>query len=265
MTILVTGATANIGRLVVDELLELGATDIRALTANPAKAQLPECVDVVEGYVGRPETLTRALAGVERMYLAPVVETAGAVTAMAREAGVEHIVDLAGGGWWRPVEEAVENSGVPWTHLGPGEFMWNTEIWADQIKTTGAVRDAFPEAANAPIAVEDIADVAARTLTEGGHIGRAYELTGPETLTRREMVRQIGEALGREIPFIEVSREEAIANLIPAMGDQAEWYVDIHAELIDAPQQANQLVEELTGRPAMTFAEWARRNTSLFQ
>ncbi|GGC64471.1 hypothetical protein IEU95_11350 [Hoyosella rhizosphaerae] len=86
----------------------------------------------------------------------------------------------------------------------------------------------------------------------------------PGTFDRRELVRQIGTALGRDIPFIEVSREEAIEQLTPAMGDQAEWYVDIDAEMVESPQQANRIVEELTGRPATTFAEWALRNAHRF-
>ena len=77
MTILVTGATGNVGRLVVDRLLAMGATGVRALTNDPEKAALPAEVEVVEGYIGRPQTVPAALGGVERMYLAPLPETAG--------------------------------------------------------------------------------------------------------------------------------------------------------------------------------------------
>jgi nucleoside-diphosphate-sugar epimerase len=74
MTILVTGATGSVGRLVVDHLLAAGATDVRALTNKPDKAALPAGVEVVKGYIGRPETLPAALEGVDRMYLAPLQE-----------------------------------------------------------------------------------------------------------------------------------------------------------------------------------------------
>ena len=74
MTILVTGATANIGRRIVDHLIDLGANDIRALTTNPAKAKLPDGVTPVTGYLGKPESLPAALSGVDRMYLAPLPE-----------------------------------------------------------------------------------------------------------------------------------------------------------------------------------------------
>lgn len=267
MTILVTGATGNVGRLVVDHLLAAGATDIRALTTNPAKAALPAEVEVVEGYLGRLETMPAALDGVDRMYLAPMPQTVRKVLALAREAGVERIVDMAGpeGNDWHVVEEAVEDSGIAWTHLEPGEFMANSLIWAEQIRTAGVVRDAHPDAANAPIDTDDIAAVAVTVLLEDGHVGSAYELTGPETLTRAEKVRLIGEALGRDVPYVELSREDAIEQLSPMMGEYAAWYLDGQAELLEHPQQAVPTVEEITGRPATTFAQWAVKHADEFR
>ncbi len=267
MTILVTGATGSVGRLVVDQLLARGASRVRALTTNPKKAALPPEVEVVVGYIGRPETLPAALEGVERMYLAPHPQTAREVAAMARAAGVAHIVDLAGpaSSWWYAVEEAVEASGVAWTHLEAGEFMSNTLIWAEQIRTTGIVRDAYPNAANAPIDPDDIAAVAAAVLLEDGHEGKAYELTGPETLTRAEMVRLIGAALGREIPFVELTHEQAIEQLTPIMGEYAAWYIEGWAELASHPQQAVPTVAQILRRPATTFAEWAVTHAAEFR
>jgi uncharacterized protein YbjT (DUF2867 family) len=265
--ILVTGATGNIGRLVVDELLAAGATRVRALTNNPRKAALPPQVDVVRGYLGRVDTLEGVFDGVEKMYLAPLEETVREVTTLAAKAGVRHIVDVSGpkDSWWAPVATAVEESGVPWTHLSPGEFMDNMLIWAEQIKATGRVRDGYPHAANAPIDLGDIAAVAARALLEDGHAGKEYLLTGPETLTRAEMVRHIGSALGREIPVVEVSHDEAVAVLEPAMGEFARWYVDGMRDFTEHPQQATRVVEEITGRPGTTFAQWARKKVDEFR
>ena len=132
MTILVTGATGNVGRLVVDELLALGVTDVRALTVDPAKADLPPEVEVVVGYLGKPSTLPAALDGVDRMYLAPLIRTNAEVCRMAASAGVRHIVDMAGakGDHWQEIEDGVEACGVPWTHLEPGEFMHHAPRWA---------------------------------------------------------------------------------------------------------------------------------------
>lgn len=267
MTILVTGATGNVGRLVVDRVLAAGATDVRALTNKPAKAALPPQVEVVRGYLGRPETVPVALAGVDRMYLAPVPETVDEVVGMAVEAGVRRIVDLSGEreGWWGGVRTAVEKSGLDWTHLAPGEFMLNSLIWADQIRSTGRVRDCDPRATNAPIALEDIADVATLALLDDSHVGEAYDLTGPEALSRPELVERIGTALGTEIPFVEVSRSAAIEQLTPSMGEYAEWYVNGRAELVDHPQAVSPTVERLLGRRGMTFAEWAVVNANEFR
>jgi uncharacterized protein YbjT (DUF2867 family) len=96
MTILVTGATGNIGRRVVDHLIDLGANDIRALTKNPAKANLPDGVTPVIGYLGDPESLRAALVGVNRMYLAPLPQTVNATLELVNAAGVEYVVALSG-------------------------------------------------------------------------------------------------------------------------------------------------------------------------
>jgi uncharacterized protein YbjT (DUF2867 family) len=265
--ILVTGATGNIGRLVVDELLKAGATQVRALTNHPEKAALPPEVEVVRGYLGRVETLPAAFEGVERMYLAPLESTVREVVALAAEAGVQYIVDVSGpkDSWWAPVATAVEESGVAWTHLGPGEFMDNRLMWAEQIRTIGQVRDGYPNAANAPIDLGDIAAVAATALLQDGHAGKEYELTGPETLTRAEMVRQIGVALGRDVPYVELSHDDAIAALEPSMGEFARWYIDGMRDLTEQPQQATTTVQEVTGRPGTTFAQWAAKNVGEFR
>ncbi|WP_053205305.1 NAD(P)H-binding protein [Jiangella muralis] len=267
MTLLVTGATGSVGRLVVDQLLTLGATDVRALVRNPAKATLPGGVEVATGYVGAPETLDGAFDGVDRMYLTSYTETAVEVLARAKKAGVQHVVSLSGEreSWWGSIVDDVEASGLAWTHLWPGEFMENSTIWADQIRTTSQVRDGYARSANAAIAMDDVAAVAAVALVRDGHVGQAYTLTGPETLTRAEKVALIGRALGRDVPYVELSRDDAVAALTPAMGEHAEWYVDGEKDLVDYPQQATGAVAELLGRPATTFAEWAVRNATLFR
>jgi uncharacterized protein YbjT (DUF2867 family) len=267
MRILVTGATGGVGRLVVDELLALGATDVRALTVNPAKADLPPQVEAVRGYLGRPETLPAALAGVDRMYLAPLVETNAEVCRLAAAAGVRRIVDLAGakGDHWQVIEDGVEECGVPFVHLEPGEFMANVGIWSAQIAAGEVVRDGYGSAANAPIAIEDIAAVAARCLLEDGHEGKSYELTGPESLTRRERVEQIGQALGRPLTYVDLPHDEFVAELAKVMGEYAAWYADGMRQLAGHPQAAVPTVAELTGRPGTTFAAWARDNADLFR
>jgi uncharacterized protein YbjT (DUF2867 family) len=265
--VLVTGATGNIGRMVVDELLARGADDVRALTVDPGRAALPPGVEVARGFLGRPETLPAAFAGVDVLYLAPHLPTVAEACRLAAAAGIGRIVDLSGpkGAHWQPVEDAVEATGVPFTHLEPGEFMANATLWARQIRAGDEVRDAYGEAVNAPVAQEDVAAVAAHVLLTEGHAGRSYPLTGPEALSRRQKVARIGEALGRELRYIELPHDEAVAEYRPELGDHAGWYFDGLDALARNPHPAVPTVAQLTGRPAMTYMEWARRHADLFR
>ena len=266
MTVLVTGATGNIGRKVVDRLIELGVPEIRALTANPAKAQLPDGVEVVTGFLGRPVTLSVALADVDRLYLAPYPPTLGITLEMIAAARVSYVVALSGGEHWQQHADAVAAAEVPAIQLGPGEFCENFAMWAPQIADTGTVREPYPDLVEAPIAMDDIARVAAALLAvpDDAHLGRMYELTGPEALTRARIAEQIGAGLGRPVRFETCSRAEARAVLAPSMGEQVDWYLDLLAAGLQRPQQANTLVAELTGTPAVSMAQWARRNAGLF-
>lgn len=278
MKILVTGATGNVGRLVVDELLRYGV-EVRALTNNPAKAALPAGVEVVEGYLGRLATMPAALEGVERMYLAPLPRTAREVVALAERAGVRRIVALSGSeadqeaagdpSTWHyyAVERAVEAAaGIEWTFLRAGEFMTNALGWAESIRAEGVVRAAYGEVAYAPIDLVDIAAVAAIALVEDGHDRKKYELTGPESLSKIERARIIGEAIGRAIRFEELTHAEARAEMIrQGYGEAADWLLDGDAQSVGHPQRPLPTVAEITGRPAGAFAQWAADNAAAFR
>ncbi|WP_102145410.1 SDR family oxidoreductase [Mycobacterium hubeiense] len=265
MSILVTGATGNIGRRIVDHLIDLGVSDIRALTTNPAKAKLPEGVTPITGYLGKPETLPAALDGVDRMYLAPFPPTLDVALDLIKRADVEYVVALSGGAHWQQHTDTIAASGITNTQLGPGEFLENFTIWAEQIKTTRTVREPYPDMVEAPISMDDIARVATALLVkpEESHYGQMYELTGPEALSRKQIAEQIGVGIGVEVTFEQCSREEAEAALRPIMGDETGWYLDLMAEA--EPQHANQLVAELTGTPAMSVAQWAAANAEMFR
>jgi uncharacterized protein YbjT (DUF2867 family) len=276
--VLVTGATGNVGRLVVDQLLGNGV-EIRALTNNPGKAALPSGVEVAEGYLGEVATMPAALEGVDRLYLAPLPKTAQAVVDLAVEAGVQRIVTLSSSGadgeaqgdpsawWFYAVERAVESApGIEWTHLRPGEFMLNALGWADSIRADGVVRAAYGAASYAPLDLTDIAAVAATALLQDGHHGKKYEMTGPESLSKFEKVRIIGEVLGREIRFVEISHAEAHAEMLQlGYGQAADWLLDGDAQMIGHPQPVLPTVPELLGRPSTTFAAWVRDHADAFR
>jgi uncharacterized protein YbjT (DUF2867 family) len=267
MTILVTGATGNIGRRVVDHLITLGAKDIRALTANPAKAALPDSVTAITGYLGRPESLRAALDGIERVYLAPLPETLDATLDLLKRAGVQYVVALSGSGDWQEHADKVTASELVNTQLGPGEFTDNFTIWAEQIKATRTVLDPYPAVVEAPITMNDIARVAATLLAEpnASHFGQTYPITGPAALTRAEIAEQIGVGIGAEIAVAQCSHAEGVEVLRPAMGEAARWYLDQIATGVDTPQPANALVAELTGSPAASVAQWAAANADQFR
>jgi uncharacterized protein YbjT (DUF2867 family) len=267
MTILVTGATGNIGRRLVDHLIELGAKDIRALTKNPARAALPDGVEAVTGFLGNPETLPAAFEGVERMYLAPLPSTLDVTLDMAEKAGVQYVVALSGGGEWQVHTDKIAASAVVNTQLGPGEFIDNFTIWADQIRATRTVREAYPSVVEAPISMDDIARVAASLLAEPdqAHFGMSYPITGPQSLTRGEIAEQIGVGIGVDVTVELCDRAGAEAALHAAMGEYAAWYLDQLQTGAEQPQYANGLVAELTGTPAESVAQWAARNATSFR
>jgi uncharacterized protein YbjT (DUF2867 family) len=267
MTFLVTGATGNIGRRIVDHLIDLGANDIRALTKNPAKANLPDGVTVVTGYLGDPESLPAAFEGVERMYLAPLPKTLDATLELARQANVEYVVALSGAAHWQAHADAVAASGLVNTQLGPGEFLENFAIWAEQIKATRTVREPYPTAVEAPISMGDIARVAAALLVkpDESHFGRIYPITGPEALTRAQIAEQIGAGIGVEVTYRQCSRAEAEEQYNGPLGGQAAWYLDQVEDAVRHPQDANDLVTELAGTPAQSVAQWAAANAKLFR
>lgn len=259
MTVLVTGATGNIGRMVVDHLVARGATDVRALTVDPDRAALPDGVEAVRGSLRRPGTLPAAFEGVERVYLAPTPDTVHEVMRIAGAAGVRHVVDLSGEpeSWWGSVSGAVQACGIDWTHLWPADFVENVRIWLPQIRASGVVREPWPDGASTPTAMDDIAEVAAVALLEDGHAGASYPLTGPAAVSRREMVAALAAATGRPIELVRSSPEETAQALRPSMGDTAGWYVDnVLSYLAENEPAPNRLVEQVTGRPGTTFAAW---------
>ncbi|MFD9961789.1 NAD(P)H-binding protein [Amycolatopsis sp. NPDC058986] len=278
MTILVTGATGNVGRLVVDELLSIGATAVRALTVSPKRANLPAGVEVAKGYLGKLETLPDALDGVDTVYLAPVPETVKEFTELAKKAGVKRIVVLSGEGadeesrkdpsewFYYGSEYAVEQGGFAWTHLRPGVFMNNTLDWADQIRADGRVRAPFGQALQTPIDLRDIAAVAARALVDDAHDGKKYRLSGPAAITQVEQLHAIGEAIGRELEWEELTPDQAReywgGQGLPE--DVIEFLIDVFEKTMRTPQVPIQTVEELTGRPGCTYAQWAKENADKF-
>ncbi|MEU9310355.1 SDR family oxidoreductase [Streptomyces sp. NPDC048256] len=275
-----TGATGNVGRHVVDQLLAAGAA-VRTLTRDPAGARLPAEAEVVEGDLTRPETVEPALKGVSALFLFPAPGTAGPVLRAARECGVRRVVLLSSSAvefdtegsddaivaYHKEIERQVETSGLEWTFVRPGAFAVNTLQWAPQIRAGGVVRGAYAGAEMSLIHERDIADVAARVLLTEGHAGAKYVLTGPESLTQAEQARRIGEAVGRPVRYEELTpeaaREQMIENRVPA--EFADMLLTFQAGLVGVPADVSPGVEEITGRPARTFDQWCADHVADFR
>lgn len=271
--ILVTGATGSVGRNVVSELVGAGEK-VRAVTRDPARADLPEGAEVVRGDLLDPSTYPAMLAGVERLYLFPAGERVADFAAAAVHAGVRRIVVLSSmadegyiGERHRAVERAVEASGADWTYLRPGAFMGNLRWqWGKSIREEGVVRSPYGDASLAPIHAADIAAVAVRALRDEGHAGKAYTLTGPEPLTFREQVSVLGKAIGHNITFVELTPDEARERMSATMpAPVADTLLGYWADRVGRTAPISPAVEEVTGRPGRTLTDWAIENAATFR
>jgi uncharacterized protein YbjT (DUF2867 family) len=168
--------------------------------------------------------------------------------------------------FWALVERAIEESGAEWTFLRPTGFAANTLMWADQIRSGDVIRWPFGGAGRALIDERDIASVAVRALTEDGHTGASYVLSGPEVLTQAEQLAAIGAAIGRDLTWEELPKQAAVEELAAAWGDAgfATTAVNAWEWFVDHPETVTSTVRDITGAPAHRFADWAAANAAAF-
>ncbi|MFF6876127.1 NAD(P)H-binding protein [Streptomyces sp. NPDC012474] len=271
--ILVTGATGTVGRQVVAELLDRGH-EVRALTRDAARASFPAGVEVVEGDLTEPDGLAPALEGVTGLHLITFggaafspLETGPRLLELARSAGVRRVTVLHGGGP-TPLEDAVRaDDGVDGTVLMPVEFMANALEWADGIVAAGEVREPFVDRLSSMVHEGDIGAVAAVALTQEGHGGQEYVITGPEVLTVGDKVKTIAAAVGREITLIELTKEEAVAQWRAAglPEDVVGFLLEAYGNTPEVGRTVSGVVEKVTGRPARSFAQWAAEHADTFR
>lgn len=167
---------------------------------------------------------------------------------------------------FRALEAAAEASGLAWTSMRCADFDANTLAWVPQLRAGDVVRGAYGKAATSPIHQSDIAAVAVRGLTEDGHDGRHYLLTGPESLTQYDKVRILGEITGRDLSFLELTPEQVHAAMT-AQGLPDEVPARLLGSLSDyarVPGPTTGTVAELLDRPALDFATWAAEHTAAF-
>ncbi|MBO4269935.1 SDR family oxidoreductase [Microbispora triticiradicis] len=288
--ILVTGATGLSGSIVVREFARQNVP-VRALVRDPGKARklhgLPG-VEVVEGDMLRPATLTAALRGVERVLLISsprerMVETQCVFIDAAKAAGVPHIVKYSGkesGVGFDPdsftgtrehleIERHLEASGLAWTHLRPSQFMEfylpGTSTGVDPHRRE--LRMSIGDSRLSPIAIEDVAKVAVALMTSAGHEGRAYDMTGPEALTMKEIAEHITEATGTAFRHVELPLDDKAREWTEAGTPEPSVRIlrELLAERKRRPESHVRLeTHRAFGVRPTSFAEFARRHAAAF-
>jgi uncharacterized protein YbjT (DUF2867 family) len=274
--ILVTGATGTVGSQVVSELAGRADVQVRATARDLTKvpfAAAPNVRPVLFNFE-RPETWPDALKDVDALFLVAPFTPAGVMQTQlfieaAAKAGVKHIVklsviksvgDITVGRWHAEIDAALKASGIAWTILQPGGFMQN---FAENSvpRADGNIYAPVGDAVAAFIDTRDIAAVAAKALTESGHEGKEYTLTGPEDLSYPQAAQMIGEASGREIRFVDIPESAAKAAMEGMK--MPDWMIQTLLEL-HAWSKASRgghitnTVQEVLGRPARTFRQFTQ-------
>ena len=276
MTIVVTGATGNVGRPLVSELAAAGAR-VRAVTRTPEAAGFPDGVEAVYSAVD-------ALPGATAVFLnsRALGGDLADVVALARRSGVTKLVALSAinadddfsrqpsrfrGDRNKEVEQLAVDSGLDWVSLRPAVFASNfVGMWSAQIRAGDVVGGPYAAASAAPIVETDIAAVAAQALLTDELVGQRIPLTGPQALTNSELVGTIGTVLGRPLRYLEVPADVVRQRFI-GLGLGAEFadaYTAMLADALDKPALVTREVEKITGRPATTFTQWVSDHRDLF-
>lgn len=278
--ILVTGGTGTVGRELLRRLPPGGA--VRVMARHPARLSTAGAhVHKVAGDYRDPRSLARALEGVRTAFLVTTGvggDDDARFLRAAQTAEVQRVVKLSAAAVLderaedlitrrqRANEDLLRASGLQWTLLRPRAFASNALSWAPSVRAERTVRALYGTSGNACVDPRDVAEVAARVLTEEGHAGCAYTLTGPETLTAAGQTEQLGRLLGIPLRFEELTPHQArtaLAARYPAPVVQA-LLESAERQRAGAKAGVEDTVTQLTGRPAGTFRTWARDHLAAF-
>lgn len=280
MTILITGATGNIGGEVIQHLLAKN-TPIRGLVRDLKKATklAEQGMELAKGDFSQPETLDSVLQEIEKAFLVTSnlpnqVELECNFIDAAKQAGVQHVVKLSvmGAGklpstfqkWHRQIEEHLEQSGMAWTHLRPNMLMQNIGYFAQTIAQSGSIYNSVGNTKISHVDARDVAAVAAACLTEAGHENQSYVLTGLKAITFDEIADIFAKALDRDVKYVDLPPADLKAARLA--NGEPEWYLDGELELFACWKQGagtavTNAIADIIHRSATTYEEFAQYYT----
>ena len=280
--ILITGASGNVGKEVLKQIVPTGANVRAAFQTVTKAAAAPSGVEIVTMDYNQPQTLQAALKGVEKVFLVgpptanlPVLERK-AIDEIKRS-GVRHVVKLSAMGGRDAIflrqhadsEDYIKSSGVAYTFLRPNGFMQNFVTYnGATINSQNAFYGSQGEGKVSHIDLRDIAAVAVKTLTEHGHEGKAYTLTGPEALSNPRVAEILSEDTGREIKYVDLTAEQFKQALLGA--GLPEWSANALVDLQQfyrrgSASAVTRDVEQLLGRKPISFEQFSRDYAQAFQ
>jgi uncharacterized protein YbjT (DUF2867 family) len=282
--IVVTGATGTIGSAVLRRLSTAGI-DTRAFSRDPSRGpSLPHVGWAQADLAEEPDALRPRFEGADRLFLLTgnarnMTQLQTNAVEAAAAAGVDHVVKLSARGAQpgsasaigrrhHEVEVCLKQTNMAWTMLRPHVFMQNLLDQAGRIRSRGEVRAASGDGRIPFIDTRDIADVAATVLTEDGHTGRTYVLTGGVALDYHQVAAAIGAATGRTVEYVAEDPEAARARLT-AEG-VPDWLVESRMALSAYHRAGGETarvtgdVFEITGHPPRSIAQFAYDHRSAF-
>jgi uncharacterized protein YbjT (DUF2867 family) len=279
--IFITGASGNVGREVLKQISQAGQKVRAAYQSSQKAAEAPAGVETAIVDFNRPDTLRAALNGIDRVFLvgpvAPnLVELESRATEEIKRAGVPLLVKLSAMGTSAATfprqhaesEDRIKASGVAWTFLRPNGFMQNMVIYNGA--TVRGQNTFYGSAADGKVSQIDIRDVAAaavRVLTEDGHLGKTYTLTGPAALSNAESAAILSSVLGREIRYVNLPPHQMEQALLGA--GVPEWNANgiIDLEALYREGGASTVspdIEHVLRRKPIAYEQFARDYASNF-
>lgn len=273
--VFVTGARAKTGRPLAQELAQRDDVIVRGGTNKPSEISMPG-VEIVRFSWSDRSTWQAALDAVDGVFVVrpDVPEAPELVRDFVATAGDARVILLSesdpnyfgDGAWSLRVENVVRDSGRPWTILRPGWFMQvfsDPRFFLTPVVDKGVLEFPSDGASVAWIDARDIASVAAQALTEYGHDGSTYELTGPVALSLPAVAALLAETLGRPVSHVDVPLEDALGDSEGFVRENDHGAFDRIRRNLQS--RVTEHVQQVTGRRPRTFEDFLAQDEHIMR